>query len=57
MYQPIIDFIKEVFRSRDVYSDLEEFISAHSPQGPADVERLEREYYRRQSLSAFEKYY
>lgn len=57
MFRKIIDFIRSAFSGRTVYTDLEAFIAAHEPTGPADVERLEREFYRRQSLAAFEKYY
>lgn len=41
----IIDFIKDVFKERTIYDSLEAYIVAGNPQGPEDVDRLEREYW------------
>lgn len=43
----IIQFIKEVFKEKEIYDSLEAYIIAGNPQGPDDVDRLEREYWQK----------
>jgi len=57
MLKQIIEFIRDIFRSQSMYDSLDAYITAHNPQNAGDVDRLEKEFYQRRSISAFEKYY
>lgn len=53
----IIRFLKELLRSPSHQDSLEAFIIAGNPQDASDVDRLEREYNRRNQQMYFGKYY
>lgn len=44
----IINFLKNIFAVDSFQSSLEKYIVTGNPQSSGDVDRLEREYYRKQ---------
>ena len=49
MFNYIFKTILSFIQTRASYTNLEDFIVAHKPQTPDDIDRLEREFYRQQS--------
>jgi hypothetical protein len=49
MFKTILETLKNIFHAPTTYSSLEAYIVAGNPQDIHDIDRLEREFYRRQS--------
>ena len=47
MFQYIINTLKQLLKSPTVHHSLDQYITSHNPQTAEDVDRLEREFYRK----------
>lgn len=56
MFNSIIEFVREVFKEKSVFNSLEAYIIAGNPQGPDDVDRLEREFWEKTKINVFDRY-
>lgn len=58
MIKTIIEFVKETFKEKSVYDSLEAYISSRNPQGPGDIEKLEKEFWdKHHRTDIFDRYY
>jgi hypothetical protein len=58
MFKSIAEFIKKIFTVKSEFSRLEEAIAASNPLTAADVEKVEREFWDKNSRpSIFDRYY
>ena len=56
MIKKILESLKAVLRSPSFHDGLDAYITAGNPQTPNDVDRLEREFFRRRE-SLFSEHY
>jgi hypothetical protein len=58
MFKSIIEFIKEVFKTRSEFYELEQAIASSNPLTTADIEKVEKEFWdKRTRANTFDRYY
>jgi hypothetical protein len=57
MFKTIVEYIREIFRTRSEFYQLEDAIAASNPITQADIERVEREFWNKNLRSSlFDRY-
>lgn len=58
MLKSIVEFIREIFKTRSEFYNLEKEIAASNPITTADVERVEKEFWNKNlRVNSFDRYY
>ena len=57
MIKQILEFLRDIFRPESLHDALDAYIISGNPQTADDVDRLEREFFRRRESLFFDRYY
>jgi len=57
MIKQILEFLRDIFGPDSLHDALDAYINAGNPQTSGDVDRLEKEFFRRRESLFFDRYY